>query len=239
MNRFNGIIAIALFLIAFVVADLFFIPKTYVNSAIIQVLQAPRLFIRALANQHELFKQLSAAQLENQSLRAKIIILKNQPTLAKFGQAMRIQATVYSQYPLSSTGRIIIAAGREEGVREGQVVTVAPDVFLGVVSKTYDHSSEVKTLYDLGWELPVKIGSNKLDSLLIGGHEPRLTLISKKKPADAGMEVYLASSKYPYGLLVGSMGDPMGSEQNLFQEASLTLPYSLSDTQVVYVSITE
>jgi cell shape-determining protein MreC len=119
------------------------------------------------------------------------------------------------------------------------MVVAAPDVFLGEVVKVHSHQSEVRTLYDLGWELPVKIGSGKIDSLLLSGHEPRLTLISKKKPAEAGMEVYLASSQYPYGLLVGLMSDPSDSDKNLFQEAVLALPYTMSDLHEVYIRITE
>ncbi len=239
MRRPSIILFLAAFSLLFVLGELFFVPKTYVNSMIVQALQAPGVFFRSIANQHRLIEQLKEGQLENQSLRAKLITVANQPSLLKIHRVEHIQASVYSQYPLSSIGRLIVSAGKDEGVREGQIVVAAPDVFLGEVVKVHAHQSEIRTLYDLGWELPVKIGPGKIDSLLLSGHEPRLTLISKKKPAESGMDVYLASSQYSYGLLVGSMGDPSDSEKNLFQEAALSLPYDMNDLNVVYIRLTE
>ncbi len=238
-NSRTLLLALAIFSIVFVLGELLFVPKTYVNSGIVQALQAPAAFFRSLANQHGLIQDLTATQLENQSLRAQLAAAESRPGIVKIAKTDYLQAAVYSIYPLNTSGSMLIAAGSSEGVREGMIVVAAPDVFVGEVTKTYKHQSEVRTLYDLGWELPVKIGANKIDSLLVGGHQPRLTLISKKKPATAGMSVYLASSKYPYGLLLGSMGDPAGSDKNLFQEAPLVFPYVLGDLSSVYVRLGE
>lgn len=239
MRHSNIFVALAIFLVVFVVSELFFVPKTYVNSAVMQALQAPAVFFSSIANQHALIRQLREAQIENQSLRAQLIEAENRAQTMKVGRAQYLRTVVYSQYPQTGTGKLLIAAGSAEGVREGMAAMAAPGIFLGEVVKVYAHQSEVRTLYDLGWELPVKISQNKIDSLLVGGHTPRLTLISKKKPAAAGMEVYLASSKYPYGLLLGVMGDPADSDKNLFQEAPLEPPYLLGDLGAIYVLLSE
>lgn len=232
------LLILAVVSVIFVAGQFLFVPKTYVNSAVIQALQAPKIFLDVLGNRHELGEQLKEAQLENQSLRAQLMAALHRPEIITEGRHQYITAPVYSQYPLASAGKIVIGAGAEEGVREGMVVLASPGVFIGEVLRVYAHQSEVRTVYDPGWELPVRIGKDGIDSLLIGGPEPRLTLISKKKPAITSMPVYTAYKKYPYALLAGSMGDPSDSEQNLFQEAPLMLPYLLGETQRVFIERT-
>jgi cell shape-determining protein MreC len=146
---------------------------------------------------------------------------------------------VYSNYPLSNTSRIVIAAGSSAGITEGMSVVLEPGVFIGEIVSVSEHYSEVRTMHDLGWELPVKIGPASVDSLLVGGHEPRLTLISRKKPTETGLEVYLASKRHPYGLLVGTVGGLEPSDNNLFEEASLITPYVFGEVDQVYVVLTQ
>lgn len=229
------LIILALFSAVFVLGQFLFVPKTYVNSAVVQALQAPRVFLSALRNRIDLMHQLTAAQIENQSLRAQLEMALSRPEFVRDGARQYLAVPVYSVYPLNNDNHIVVAAGASEGVQEGMVVLAEPGIFLGEVAKVYAHQSEVRTIYDPGWELPVKIGPDRLDSLLVGGREPQLTLISKKKPAAAGMNAYTAAKKYPYSLLLGTMGDPADSEQNLFQEASLQVPYVLSDLSRVYI----
>jgi cell shape-determining protein MreC len=231
------LVALAVFSVLFVITELFFIPKTYTNSAILRAFQAPRVFIDSLINTHLLIVQLQKEQLENQSLRAQLAGALERPGIIKEKKETYLQAPVYSIYPLSNTGRMLIAAGSEEGVVVGQVVAAQPGIFVGEVIKVYTHQSEVRTLYDPDWELPVKIGDTKIDSLLVGGHEPLLTLISKKKGATEHMPVYLAAKQYPYGLLVGSLGEATDSDKNLFEEAPLVLPYQISQVDSVYLLV--
>ena len=231
------ILALAVFSVLFVLGQLLFMPKTYVNSGLVQALQAPRVFFASLANQHALIGQLQQAQLENQSLRAQLQSALTRPGIVKDRGVNYLRTPVYLEYPLNNAGMLLIAAGTDEGVAPGMTVVVAPGVFLGEVTKTYTHQSEVRTLYDPGWELSVKIGEAKVDSLLIGGHEPRLTLISKKKQTESGMPVYLTAKKYAYGLLLGEVDDLEDSDKNLFQEAPLVPPYLISDLNEVYVMV--
>jgi len=112
-----------------------------------------------------------------------------------------------------------------------------PGMFIGEIIEVHPHQSEVRTINDLGWELSVKIGPEKADSLLVGGHRPLLTLISKKKNVAEGMNVFLASKKYAYGLSVGLTGDLADSGDNLFKESELVLPYEYSSLNKVYIDL--
>lgn len=229
------LVILAVFAGLFLVGQWFFVPKTYVNSRIIQALQAPKVLLESLRSRHSIVTELSQLTLENQSLRAQLQEIKNQPTILQGTSTLYLNARVYSTYPFNNAGTLLINAGSSHGVKEGAVVLAAPGIFLGEVVSVTESKSEVRTVFDPDWEIPVKIGEAKLDSLLIGGHEPRLTLISKKKPAGSGQTVLLAAGRYPYALSVGSVGELKDSERDLFQEAALKTPYQVSELNDVLI----
>ncbi len=233
----TGIVILAVCLVLFVLGEFFFVPKTNVNSALLNALRSPRVLLDALGNRATLAQQLRDTQLENQSLRAQLDEEKNRPEIVKQKAREYLRASVYSVYPLNNTGRLTVAAGSAEGVKSGMAVLVQPGIFLGEVIEVFEHQSEIRTINDPGWELPVKIGAEKADALLVGGHRPMLTLISKKKNAAADMNAVLAVKKYPYSLSVGTTGDLADSSDNLFKEAPLVLPYEFNTLNSVYIVI--
>ncbi len=225
--------------VIFILGQLFFVPKTYVNSAIVAAITAPGTLVKSLTSTHAIVEQLTRLQLENQSLRGQLFAAENRPGITKERSMRLLSAETYSTYPLNNTGTLFIGAGSAEGVAIGMPVLAARGIFLGEIMSVGEHSSQVRTLYDAGWELPVKIGPHRVDSLLVGGHEPRLTLISKKRPIEHDMLVYSASREHGGGLLLGAVSNPSDSDKGLFQEGRLQLPYLISDTHSVLVVLGE
>ena len=205
------------------------------RSRIGQALQAPKVLWQALMNRHQVVANLSDLSLENQSLLGQLAEIKNSPSYTPAGGKTYIYARIYSSYPFNNADKLLINAGSEQGVVLGAPVLVKPGIFLGEIVKVNKDSSEVRTLYDAGFEMPVKIGDGKIDSLLVGGHDVKLTLISKKKSAQSGQIILTAAKQYPYGLMIGTTADVRDASDNLFQEASLSAPYSISELNEVYV----
>lgn len=201
------------------------------RSRVGQALQAPKILWQALINRHQVVANLSDLSLENQSLLGQLAELKNMASIEK----TYIYARVYSSYPFNNSDKLLINAGSEQGVVLGSVVLVKPGIFLGEIVKVNGNTSEARTIYDAGFEMPVKIGDGKIDSLLIGGHDVKLTLISKKKSAQSGQIILTAAKQYPYGLMIGTTADVRDASDNLFQEASLSASYSMSELNDVYV----
>ena len=233
-NRRTTLI-LAVFAALFLLSQWFFVPKTYVNSRIIQALQAPNVLLAALQNRSTMIKQLSALALENQSLRAQLAQLMVSPTLIKEPARRYVNARVYSSYPFNNADKMLITAGEPEGIAVGDIVEASPGIFLGTVVKVTGSTSEVQTLFDPSTQIPVKIGESHIDSLLVGGHQPTLTLISKKKLPEAGASVLTAAKSSSYGLTVGTVGELTSSE--LFSTASVVTPYALSDLNQVFILI--
>lgn len=228
---------LAIFAALFLLSQWLFIPKTYVDSRIIQALQAPKVLWQALKDRSAIVGQLSTLELENQSLRAQLHQAKTNPSLIKERGATYVVASVYSSYPLNSADRILVGAGSDAGLAVGDIVEVGQDIFLGTVVKVTAGASEVQTLFDPAVQIPVKIGGSRVDSLLVGGHQPKLTLISKRKLPNSGETVITASKPYPYGLTVGTVGDTTNSDRDLFSEAGLVTPYVLSDVSQVLIRV--
>jgi len=129
---------------------------------------------------------------ENQSLRLQIEDKNNEilrfaqndeegeiAALATLARNDVISAKVYSLYPFNTKNRIYIGSGAEEGVTKGKAVLISDTVFVGIVEKVSENRSEIITLYDTSFALPVRVGMQETDALLQGGIAPRLTLIDK------------------------------------------------------------
>jgi cell shape-determining protein MreC len=145
-----------------------------------------------------------------------------------------IVADVYSRYPLNFKSELLVNAGEEDGVKTGGAA-VYEGMLVGKVVFVGRANSVVRTVFDPELSLPVRIGKSRADALLLGGVEPRLTMMAKNADVAPGDLVYSASSDLEYGLLVGSMGMPAISGTNVFSEAPLTLSYNLPDIR--YISL--
>ncbi len=236
-NRQRTIALLAFIAVLFFFGQILFAPKAYLSSRLGQALQTPSIFFRSLSTRTTLMGDLLALSLENQSLRAQIAQYKIAPSLIRQEGTRYIRAALYSSYPFNLSSQLLLAAGSESGILENAAVYAAPDVFIGQVTTAEERRSTVRTIFDPGWELPVKIGDGRVDALLVGGQEPRLTLISKRKPLIGGESVYLASRDFPYGLLLGTVAELRQSKESLFLEGRLIPSYTLSDLNELYVGL--
>jgi cell shape-determining protein MreC len=234
-NR-SVLIILGIFSLLFLLTQWWFVPKTYVNSRIITALQAPAVFFRSLQNRSVMVSQLRELVLENQGLRGQLSQLKNEP-LRIVSDRQYLYARVYSSYPFNNADRVIINAGSEHGVRVGMLAVVREGVFFGEVVSVTNKTSEVQTIFSPEVRLEARVGPENISSLLEGGYEPKLTLISKKKPASTGQQIILASKKYPYGLLLGQVGAISESGDKLFDEALLRVPYIMSELNDIFIML--
>ncbi|PIR87328.1 MAG: hypothetical protein COU11_01090 [Candidatus Harrisonbacteria bacterium CG10_big_fil_rev_8_21_14_0_10_49_15] len=214
-----------------------FVPRTYVRSRLGQALQAPFVFLESLRSRSALVDQLKELQIENLGLRAELASVNARPELIQEEGQRYVRARAYSSYPLNNVDNLLINVGENVGVEVGMPVLVTPNLFFGEVVEVFETMAMVRTIFDPGWELQVKIGDQNADSLFVGGPSPRLTLISKGRRVASDQEVYLTDKRYPLGLVLGAVGQISDSDQNLFEEASLDTPYTRSDINQLYVRL--
>ncbi len=170
---------------------------------------------------------------ENDDLKNQLFALKSQYS---FPIDQRYEsARVFSLYPFNTKNRIYITAGTSQGISIGEPVMFSKTVLIGQVVSVASDSSEVITIYDPRFSLPVKIGKTGIDGLLTGGVSPSVGLIDKTKQVNPGDNIYSASKDVPYGLVIGLVKSVKEDSTGTFFNAQIDLPYVLSDVADVYI----
>ena len=150
------------------------------------------------------------------------------------GNVKDLAVYVYSRYPFNFKNEIVVAAGLDKGVRNGAPV-VFGDTLLGTVIEVFPESARVRTIFDSEYKIAVRIATSGIDALLVGGNQPRLTLISEDAQVNPGDPAYSAGTAAPYGLVLGKIENLYSSKDNLFREANLRVPYNLPDVHIVKI----
>lgn len=177
---------------------------------------------------------------ENLTLKQTVFDLQNIINALEQGIALPaggayLPAKVFALYPFNVKSRVYITVGDDHHVRVGQAVVISKTTLVGVVARTRSDQSEVVTLYDPTFSLPVKIGKDEVNGLLYGGVSPRVGLIDKTKHIGAGDRIVSASKDLPYGLVVGSVGAVSEDAAGAFFEATVDVPYVLKDLTTVFI----
>ena len=128
---------------------------------------------------------------------------------------------VYSSYPFNNRSEIAIAAGSDEGVAEGSIVTYGTNILVGKVKTVAPKVSIVTTIFDPSFETAVRVGEEGIDALLRGGNELTLDLIAPTAVLTNGLAVYTASSEFPYGLSLGKVQGVERREDGMYKEVSV------------------
>ena len=173
--------------------------------------------------------------MENERLKAQLLALSRNPYFTEAASRKYLAVKVYSTYPFNNRDLITVNAGARDGLKPLMTVTVGGYALLGQIIEVRERLSVVRTIFDAGWEMPVKIGEGGVDALLVGGREPRLTLIVKEKQISAGDPVYAAGNDFPFGLKIGSVAAVDDEAGAAFQSAALLTPYEPRDLSEVFV----
>ncbi len=182
-------------------------------------------------------------RIENDALRAEIAKLQNVARQLPHTPASYSPAIVYAHYPFGFKNEILIDRGMGYGSSIGKPVVILsssedsslPAFLIGKVQKVFSNSSLVVTIFDKGWQSAVRIGSEGTEALLVGGPDPKLTLIPKTASIKSGDVIYSSAKQFPYGLVVGEVRDVRMAEDQLFQEASLAVSYRMESLHTVFL----
>lgn len=222
MRRTFALIVIAIVLILFIGHNQFIVESKSLGTAVLSDIGGS-----ISPPGSNLSNELSALQEENTSLRVQL-----------FDQSLYSPTNtveVYSDYPLNSKQEISIAAGSDQGVKQGDVVTWGSNVLIGKVVTVLNNSSIVSTIFDPSWQMAVRIGSSQIDGLLQGGTSPTITLIPQNGQINIGDMVVTATNGFTYGLEVGVIEGISNTPNSVFRQAALQTEVNISDLRNVTV----
>jgi cell shape-determining protein MreC len=172
---------------------------------------------------------------ENASLKAQLAVLGAIAAQTPQESQNYIRAMVYSRYPLNFKNEVLVSVGARDGVATGTAV-VFEGMFMGRVVQVFPSEALVQTVFDSGFQMPVRVSTSSYDALLRGGSYPQVASISKTAALQAGDVVYTAAPGLPYGLPIGEIVATSTSPDSLFEEATLSFPYDINDVQSVLIA---
>lgn len=214
------VILILILIIAVVVFGRWYFPEKFAVSFAIQKL------VNLITPEHELEARIAELEEENAGLKARIFDQSVMPTST---------VKVYSSYPFNNSQYIVLAAGKNQGINTGDVVTYGGDILVGKVQNVSANESVAETIFNPGWEMSVRIGTQEINSLFKGGIELDVTLIPNDLPVNAGDAVVTAGQGLPYGLGVGTVQSIINDAGTPYKHAILQAPFKLEDLRNVSV----
>ncbi len=178
----------------------------------------------------------AAAQLmaENEALSAKLSTLTAIADELPNRTPDTVVAMVYSDYPFNFKNEMTVNAGSADSVAMGDAAIFDGNL-VGFVSEVSAHRSVIQTIFDPDFKLQVRIGAKGNDALLVGGSYPMAKSIAKTATIVPGDVVYSAASNAPYAVPVGIVASAALAPDNLFEQASLSFPYSSGEIQAVEI----
>ena len=210
---------LALILAAVIFGGWYFPEKFRVSSFIQNI-------INRLTPEYQLRQQVAELQKENENLRAQVFV-------QSITQTSTIK--VYSSYPFNNNQYIVLAAGSNQGLKVGDVVTYGTNLLVGQLTSVSPNESVAETIFNPNWEMAVRIGTQQVNALFRGGIELKVTLIPKSLPVNNGDLAITASQGFPYGLEVGSVQSVTDDVGTPYKEATLQAPFKLEDLRDVSI----
>ena len=189
----------------------------------------------------QLFGQSSSASSLSLALVSEVVQKQHDAAIAAVvtpDDALALRAvSIFSRYPFNFKNEVLIDSGKKHSVHVGEAFVVAQNqaansaILLGAVSQVFDDSATVETIFDQRWRSAARVGAKGVEALLVGGIEPRLTLIAKSGEIKPGDVVYSADPRFPYGLALARVKDIALSQNQASQEATLQFTYDINDIQ--------
>ncbi|MBI5079431.1 rod shape-determining protein MreC [Candidatus Wolfebacteria bacterium] len=181
------------------------------------------------------FRENLLLKRENENLRGELQLAA--AGVKETGQKNYLPAKVFSTYPFNFKNKITVNVGEKNGVKKSAVVVFGENILVGQIADVSRDFSVARTIFDPGWQLPVRIGKEEINGLLQGGNEPKIVLIENDKLLETGLVVYSAGEGIPYGLKVGEIKEISKDAMGVFKEAFLKMPFNVGDLREVNIGL--
>lgn len=184
---------------------------------------------------------LNRAVIDEQTAQAELARLAPLAELLPERMPENLQlAEIYSRYPFSVHDELVINRGATNGVRSGEpVFLVTPSgpssILIGVVQDVRDRTATVRTIFDPEFKAAVRIGTTGADALLLGGPEPKVSLIAENATVQPGDVIVAASPELPLGAPLASVGLLEPAEDQAFKNATVVFGYDIGAIRIVQI----
>ncbi|MDP1629136.1 MAG: rod shape-determining protein MreC [bacterium] len=184
-------------------------------------------------NQHLLSEiaGLNLLELENNFLR-KEVGLKSEPKF-EFILADVIGLDIQNAFQ-----SLFIDKGEQDGVRIGQTVILAGRILLGRVAEVYKKTSKIETVFNFQSRVNVITQNSRVSGVIAANYPGILMdLIDPRKTIIPGERILTSGSAgiFPKGLLVGEISEVIRRDNQIFQQAKISVPYDIRGLESVLI----
>lgn len=175
---------------------------------------------------------LEKARQENQVLR-EALGLRGETKLST------VPAEIVSLDVLNINQEVILDRGEKHGVEKGNAVIVPGNILVGVVTKTFENTSQMQLLTSSEITVNAQVSDSAATGLVRGEHGLGMLFdqIEQTEVIKAGDLVVTSGlgGQFPKDLLIGKIAEIRSSPSELFQKASLIPATNLQNLRIVLV----
>jgi cell shape-determining protein MreC len=188
---------------------------------------------------------LTDAVAENTALKARLAALGELQQLMPLYSGNYQAALVYGRYPFNIKSELLVDVGSDKGIAVDQFAALLPSalssaqpqpILVGKVVSVTPYQARIETVFDARFKIAVRVGGRGAEALLVGGATPKLTLLTKDTPLAKGDSIYSVAPEFPLGIAIGAVDEAQSSANQLFQEATISLPYDIQSLRVVFIA---
>ncbi len=135
---------------------------------------------------------------------------------------------------------VYLNKGRKEGLRENMAILVGEGVLVGRIIETNNHTAKVRLITDKESRINAHLVNNKEGNGLVKGEfgtSMIMTMIPQTIKLDKGDMVVTSnlSNYFPEGLLIGYVEEISSTNDQLFQQATISSPVDFDNLHLVWV----
>lgn len=177
--------------------------------------------------------ELEAVERENEALRQQLSLGKNIDQKLILAKSAGIVEKGSEKY-------LLITAGADDGIKAGQIV-VSNKILVGRVKQVEEHSSIVEIPQTSSSLIPVIIRHDEGVTKGVVKANFNLTARIDQVLPDERLrkgDIIVTSGEggtYPADIVVGRVGEVEKSDQQVFQSASITIPWSITELETVFI----
>jgi len=162
---------------------------------------------QALTDLNQTKKELIALKVKYEELEKENEFLKEAVSLSKKKEAILIAAEVIGRID-ESGGEIMIDAGADQGIAQGQPVVLADYFLIGRVEQAWPTASQIRLINNKNFKVSVRGQDSKTEGLLTGGSDKLSVEIYNHQDKPIIGEYFLTSgldNTFPPGLIIGQL----------------------------------
>lgn len=193
---------------------------------------------------NDALQQMESLKADNIRLHSELAdyrVLKEQLKSPSVDSMRPIKATLLGRPLDAFRTEMVLNKGTRDGAVQGAPVVINGSVLVGFISSAREDTSTLRLLLGPETSIPAGVATEEAPDGLLRGRQYTslfLEMIPRDEALEVGNEVITRNDNLtPQGLVVGKIEEVFKTDNDAYQEASLSLPYNPDDLRAVSILV--